>query len=92
MEKENLIDNASKVGEYLISELKKLPKIKDVRGKGLMIGFEIDGYTGGELRKKLLFDHHIFTGGAGQYTVRLLPALSLSLEEAESFIKVMKTV
>lgn len=90
MEKENLVENAAKVGEYLISELKKLSKVTDVRGKGLMIGFEVDGYTGGELRKKLLFDHHIFTGGAGQYTVRLLPALSLSLEDAKSFIEVMK--
>ena len=86
MEKEDLVKNAAEVGEYLISELKKIPGVKDVRGKGLMIGLEVEGFTGGELRKKLLFDHHIFTGGAGQYTVRLLPALSLSREDATRFL------
>ncbi|MDE6866081.1 MAG: aminotransferase class III-fold pyridoxal phosphate-dependent enzyme [Muribaculaceae bacterium] len=90
MEKENLVENAREVGEYLISELKKIPGVKDVRGRGLMIGLEVEGFTGSELRKKLLFDHHIFTGGAGQFTVRLLPALSLSKEEADLFLKEFK--
>lgn len=78
------------MGEYLISELRKLPKVTDVRGKGLMIGLEVEGFTGSELRKKLLFGHHIFTGGAGQYTVRLLPALSLSREDADRFLTEFK--
>lgn len=86
MEKEQLVKNAEEVGEYLISELRKIPGVKDVRGKGLMIGLEVKGFTGSELRKKLLFEHHIFTGGAGQYTVRLLPALSLSKSDAEIFL------
>ena len=90
MEKENLVQNAAEVGEYLISELRKIPEVKEVRGKGLMIGLEVDGFTGSELRKKLLFEHHIFTGGAGQYTVRLLPALSLSKEEADLFLAEFK--
>ena len=90
MNEEKLVENAAKVGEYLISELRKLPKVKDVRGKGLMIGMEVEGYTGPELRKKLLFDHHIFTGGAGQYTVRLLPALGLSKAEADRFLTEFK--
>ena len=90
MENENLVENAAKVGEYLISELKKIPEVKDVRGRGLMIGFEVDGYTGSDLRKELLFKHHVFTGGAGKETVRLLPALSLSMEQAEKFIKELK--
>ncbi|MDE5789998.1 MAG: aminotransferase class III-fold pyridoxal phosphate-dependent enzyme [Muribaculaceae bacterium] len=90
MENENLVENAREVGEYLISELRKIPEVKDVRGKGLMIGLEVDGFTGSDLRKKLLFDHHIFTGGAGQYTVRLLPALSLSKEEADRFLTEFK--
>jgi len=90
MEKENLIENAAKVGTWLIEELKKIPKVKDVRGRGLMIGLEVDGFSGAELRKKLLFDHHIFTGGAGQYTVRLLPALSLSMNEAGHFLSEFK--
>lgn len=90
LEDESLIDNARIVGEYLVSELKKIPEVKDARGKGLMIGFEVEGFTGPELRSKLLLDHHIFTGGAGKDTVRLLPALSLSLDEAKYFIAELK--
>lgn len=90
IEQEHLVENAAAVGEYLISELKKISRVTDVRGRGLMIGFEVEGFTGSELRKKLLFEHHIFTGGAGQLTVRLLPALSLSMTEAEHFIAEFK--
>ncbi|MDE6577329.1 MAG: aminotransferase class III-fold pyridoxal phosphate-dependent enzyme [Muribaculaceae bacterium] len=90
MENENLVENAAEVGEYLISELKKIPGVTDVRGKGLMIGLEVEGFTGSELRKKLLFEHNIFTGGAGQFTVRLLPALSLSKKEADRFLSEFK--
>ena len=90
MEVEKLVENAAEVGEYLISELKKIPGVKDVRGKGLMIGLEVEGFTGSDLRKRLLFDHHIFTGGAGQFTVRLLPALSLSRENADRFLSEFK--
>lgn len=90
MEDEKLVENAAEVGEYLISELKKIPGVKDVRGKGLMIGLEVEGFTGSDLRKRLLFDHHIFTGGAGQFTVRLLPALSLSRENADRFLSEFK--
>lgn len=90
IEDEKLVENAAETGSYLIEELKKIPQITDVRGRGLMIGFEVDGYTGGELRKKLLFDHHIFTGGAGKMTVRLLPALNLSKKDAEKFITELK--
>lgn len=90
MEDEKLIENAASVGDYLITELKKIPDITDVRGRGLMIGFEVEGFTGSDLRKKLLFDHHIFTGGAGKLTVRLLPALTLSKPDAAHFIKELK--
>lgn len=90
IEEENLVENAAEVGEYLISELRKIPQVSDVRGRGLMIGLEVDGFSGPELRKKLLFDHHVFTGGAGKFTVRLLPALSLSKEEADLFLKRFK--
>ncbi|MDE5800935.1 MAG: aminotransferase class III-fold pyridoxal phosphate-dependent enzyme [Paramuribaculum sp.] len=90
LEEEKLIDNAEKVGQHLIEELKKIEGVSDVRGRGLMIGLEVDGFTGSELRRRLLFDHHIFTGGAGQATVRLLPALSLSLEEADHFLTEFK--
>ncbi|MCM1296551.1 MAG: aminotransferase class III-fold pyridoxal phosphate-dependent enzyme [Muribaculaceae bacterium] len=87
---ENLVDNAAQTGNYLIEELKKIPQVKEVRGRGLMIGFEVEGFSGAELRKKLLFEHHIFTGGAGKETIRLLPALTLRKKEAEIFINELK--
>ena len=90
MEEENLVQNAAEIGEYLISELRKIPGVTDVRGRGLMIGLEVEGFTGSDLRKRLLFDHHIFTGGAGQFTVRILPALSLSKAEADRFLTEFK--
>ena len=92
IKEENLLDNAQKVGDFIITELKKIPQVKEVRGRGLMIGFEVEGLSGSELRKKLLFDHHIFTGGAGEKTVRLLPALSISKEQAQDFIKALKQI
>lgn len=91
IEKESLITNAADVGDYLIAELRKIGRVTEVRGRGLMIGMEVDGFTGSDLRKKLLFEHHIFTGGAGRMTVRLLPALSLSKDEAAYFINEFKT-
>lgn len=90
-EQENLIDNALEVGNYLIDELRKISWLKDVRGRGLMIGFDVDG-SGADLRKRLLFEKHIFTGGAGAHTVRLLPALNLSKDQAGLFIDALKTM
>ena len=81
---ENMIANAASVGEYLIKGLKAIPGIIDVRGRGLMIGFDIP--DGANLRKRLLFEHHIFTGGAGPDTIRLLPALCLSRDDADRFL------
>lgn len=89
MEKENLIENAATVGSYLIEKLKEIPGLKDVRGRGLMIGFDVDG-SGSEMRRRLLFEKNIFTGGAGQSTVRLLPALGLSKAQADTFIDAIK--
>lgn len=89
MEKENLIENAATVGSYLIEKLKEIPGLKDVRGRGLMIGFDVDG-SGSEMRRRLLFEKNIFTGGAGQSTVRLLPALGLSKTQADAFIDAIK--
>ena len=90
IENENLVENAKEVGEYLISELKKIPQVEDVRGRGLMIGFEVEGWDGIELRKKLLYDHKIFTGGTGVRTIRLLPALSVSKAQADRFLEALK--
>ena len=88
---ENLIENASKVGEYLINELKKFPQIKEVRGRGLMIGMEFTDEIK-EIRRKLLFDQKVFTGVAGTHTIRLLPPLALSMAEAQDFINRLKKV
>ena len=85
IEGEQLIENANEVGEYLLAELRKMPRLKEVRGRGLMIGIEIDG-SAAELRRRLLFEKHIFTGGAGATTVRLLPALTVGRKEADRFL------
>lgn len=93
MKSDNLIENAAEVGTYLLDELNKLAvdeeEILEVRGRGLMIGIEIKG-DAGALRKRLLFDGKIFTGGAGAHTVRLLPALSLSKDQADQFLSVFR--
>jgi len=100
IEKEGLIENAAKVGDYLISELKKLQvnesasqkvKIVDVRGEGLMIGIELDQpYK--EPRTRLIKEEHCFTGCSGTNVIRLLPPLCLSMDEAALFIEKFKKV
>ena len=85
MEREKLVENAADTGEYLLGELRKADGPKEIRGRGLMIGIEIDG-SGAEFRKKLLFGKHVFTGGACASTVRLLPALCLTRELADRFL------
>ena len=91
IERDALVENAAEIGDYLLAELHKIGGLKEVRGRGLMIGIEIDG-SGPELRKKLLFDKHIFTGGAGASTVRLLPALCLTKEMADRFLTAIDKV
>ena len=86
---ENLIDNASKVGEYLVEKLKPFvgegKVFKELRGTGLMIGLEVNqGYE--ELRNNLLFKKSIFTGGAGKTVMRLLPPLCVSKKEIDTLI------
>ena len=85
MEQENLVENAHKVGTFLLEELKKLKGIKEVRGRGLMIGMEFEEPIK-ELRLKLLKEHHVFTGVSGTNVIRLLPPLCLSMEEAKEFL------
>ena len=91
IESEHLVENAAEVGEYLLSELRKIDALTDVRGRGLMIGVEING-SGAEMRKRLLFEHKIFTGGAGASTVRLLPALCIGKAEADKFLTEFKSI
>lgn len=86
LERDHLVENAAEVGGYLLDELRRFDRLKEVRGRGLMIGLEVDG-SGPELRKKLLFGKHIFTGGAGATVVRLLPALCLTRELADRYLE-----
>ena len=88
-EQENLVENARKVGEYLITELKQIPGIKEVRGRGLMIGMEFD-YPVKELRTRLIKDEKVFTGATGTHMIRLLPPLVLTMEQAQDFIGRLK--
>ena len=92
-EEENLVENARVVGEYLIDEIKKLKneRIKDVRGRGLMIGIDLD-CPHAEVRKPLIYEQHCFTGCAGQNILRLLPPLCLTKQDADDFIKRLKAV
>lgn len=88
-EAENLVENARKVGDYLKTELLKIPQIKEVRGEGLMIGMEFD-YPVKELRTRLIKEERVFTGASGTNVIRLLPPLVLTMEQAEDFIKRFK--
>lgn len=85
MEKEELVLNAKQVGDFLIEELRKMPYIKEVRGRGLMIGLEFDVAVR-EIRQKLLFEQKVFTGVAGNNVIRILPPLCLTMEEAREFL------
>ena len=89
MQEEHLVENAAEIGQYLISKLQEMAshneEIVEVRGRGLMIGIEIKG-SASALRKQLLFEGKIFTGGAGEHTVRLLPALGITREQADTFL------
>ena len=91
MHDEGLVANAEKVGSYLLEELHKLPGIKEIRGRGLMIGIEFEEPIK-EIRSKLLFEQKVFTGVAGTNTIRLLPPLCLSMEEAAEFISRFRKV
>lgn len=91
MHDEGLVANAEKVGSYLLEELHKFPGIKEIRGRGLMIGIEFEEPIK-EIRSKLLFEQKVFTGVAGTNTIRLLPPLCLSMEEAAEFISRFRQV
>ena len=95
MEKENLMENAREVGDYLLNKLKELQQtekhIVDVRGRGLMIGIELD-IPHKDVRSHLLFTDHIFTGCASTNILRLLPPLCFSKEMADTFIERLKHI
>lgn len=90
IKEENLIDNAKKMGDYLIAELRQLPGVKEVRGRGLMIGVELFEEAA-PLRKKLIYDEHIFVGSAGNKNVfRLLPALNITPSHCDQLLTSLK--
>lgn len=93
IEDEKLVENAHEVGEYLIQRLKdeKLPHVVDIRGRGLMIGIELDmPYK--EPRTRLIKEQHCFTGCSGTNVIRLLPPLCMTKENADDFINRFKQV
>lgn len=91
IEQEHLVENAAETGAYLMSELKKFQQIKEVRGRGLMIGLEFEEPIK-ELRQRLLKEQHVFTGVSGTHVLRLLPPLCLSREEADLFLERFRKV
>ncbi len=91
IEKDHLTENAAQVGQYLLQQLKTFPQIKDVRGRGLMIGLEFEEPVK-EIRNKLLYEEKVFTGVSGTNVIRLLPPLCLSIEHADEFLQRFKKV
>lgn len=89
IEKENLMSNAKKMGDYLFAAIEKIPELKNLRGKGLMIGFDVPAELK-DLRKNLLMKHHIFTGEAKPNVIRLLPSLALSKDDADKFLLALR--
>ena len=88
IENENLMNNAATIGNYLIAEIQKIPELKNVRGKGLMIGFDVPTELK-DLKKNLLMKHHIFTGEAKPNVIRLLPSLALKRSDADKFLNAL---
>lgn len=89
MEEEKLMENAISTGDFLIRSLEKMEGLQSVRGKGLMIGFDVDGELK-DLRKNLLYHQQVFTGESKPNTIRLLPSLALRKKEAEEFLESLK--
>lgn len=91
IQQEKLIENAAVMGSYLQERLKQLPGIREIRGRGLMIGLEMP-FPVASLRKKLLFEHRIFTGSSSDpHVLRLLPALNIGRKELDQFVEALRT-
>jgi acetylornithine aminotransferase len=89
IEKENLVDMAKQRGMYLKNRLKTLEGIENIRGRGLMIGFDVPAELK-DLRKKLLYDFNVFTGEAKPNTIRLLPSLAISKKQTDEFLEALQ--
>ncbi len=92
LERESLIENTNQISGYLLDELKSVPKVQKVKGRGLMLGLEFD-FEVGALRKDLIFNKHIFTGGSNnKKLLRILPPLNLTKEQVDVFINALKEI
>ncbi|MEN8124803.1 MAG: aminotransferase class III-fold pyridoxal phosphate-dependent enzyme [Bacteroidota bacterium] len=92
MKKENLIENVNEVSAYFLEKIKEVPQVKKVKGRGLMLGVEFD-FEVAEIRKKLIFDKYIFTGGASnKKLLRILPPLSVTKQQINVFVNALKIV
>jgi acetylornithine aminotransferase len=92
IEEENLIQNSADLGEELMKALKEIPEIIDIRGKGLMVGIDLDR-DAGPVRSELVSRYHIFTGSAsGKETIRLLPPLNINSDQLNSFVVSLKEI
>lgn len=91
MKSENLMENATQKGNYLFEHLKGISGIKELRGRGLMIGIEFEQPVD-KIRDTLLFDHKIFCGYSGKNTLRLLPSLALGQAECDRFLEALSMV
>ena len=92
LEKESLIEKAQLTGNYFIQKAQDIPGVKQVKGRGLMLGLEFD-YEVGPLRKELIYNKRMFTGGAkNKNLLRILPPLTIGTTEIDSFIATVKEV
>ncbi|TFG78832.1 MAG: aminotransferase class III-fold pyridoxal phosphate-dependent enzyme, partial [Flavobacteriales bacterium] len=90
IEKEGLIDNAARMGDYFTAKAVEFPEVKRVKGRGLMLGLEF-GFEVAELRKRLIYNQHIFTGGAkDKHVLRILPALNITEAHLDLFFDALK--
>ncbi|WP_027077079.1 aspartate aminotransferase family protein [Maribacter antarcticus] len=92
LEKENLLENATQLGLYFSKKAAEIPQVKRVKGRGLMLGLEFD-FEVAELRKKLIYEQYLFTGGAkDKHVLRILPALNITKEHIDIFFNALKKV
>jgi len=90
MEKEQLIENAEKLGKYFKQKASEIPQVKEIKGRGLMLGLKFD-FEVADLRKRLIYNQHLFTGGAkDKYVLRILPALIINENDLDQFFEALK--
>lgn len=92
LKEEQLMQNAKDISAYFIEKARAIPQVKQIKGRGLMLGMEFDVEVG-ELRKKLIHDKHIFTGGSSnKKLLRILPPLTVKKEHIDAFFEALKAI